>query len=61
VETKDPKGRPVFLVGAAGAGKDAGVGTDFHAVEHGRVSVTPLQIDLTRHAAIASLARWLPQ
>jgi 5'-nucleotidase len=61
VETKDPKGRPVFWVGAAGAGQDAGPGTDFHAVEHGRVSVTPLQIDLTRHAAIASLARWLPQ
>ena len=61
VETRDPKGRPVFWVGAAGAGQDAGPGTDFHAVEHGRVSVTPLQIDLTRHAAIAALARWLPQ
>ena len=48
VETKDPKGRPVFWVGAAGAGQDAGPGTDFHAVENGRVSVTPLQIDLTQ-------------
>ena len=61
VETKDPKGRPVFWVGAAGAGQDAGAGTDFNAVEHGRVSVTPLQIDLTRHAAIATLAQWLPR
>jgi 5'-nucleotidase len=61
VETKDPKGRPVFWVGAAGAGQDAGPGTDFHAIEHGRVSVTPLQIDLTHHAAIASLAQWLPR
>lgn len=61
VETRDPKGRPVFWVGAAGAGQDAGPGTDFHAVEHGQVSVTPLQIDLTRHAAIESLARWLPR
>lgn len=60
VETKDPKGRPVFWVGAAGAGQDAGAGTDFHAIEHRRVSVTPLQIDLTRHSAISSLARWLP-
>jgi 5'-nucleotidase len=61
VETKDPKGRPVFWVGAAGAGQDAGAGTDFYAVEHGRVSVTPLQIDLTRHSAISSLAKWLPR
>jgi 5'-nucleotidase len=59
VETKDPKGRPVFWVGAAGAGQDAGPGTDFHAVEHGLVSVTPLQIDLTRHSAVPTLAGWL--
>jgi 5'-nucleotidase len=61
VETKDPKGRPVFWVGAAGAGQDAGPGTDFHAVEHGRVSVTPLQIDLTHHASIAAIGQWLSQ
>ncbi len=61
VETRDPKGRPVFWVGAAGAGQDAGPGTDFHAVEHGSVSVTPLQIDLTRHASVESLGKWLAQ
>ncbi|MCC7258046.1 MAG: 5'/3'-nucleotidase SurE [Gammaproteobacteria bacterium] len=60
IETRDPKGRPVFWVGAAGAGQDAGPGTDFHAIEHGRVSVTPLQFDLTRHTALDALARWLP-
>ncbi len=60
VEAKDPKGRPVFWVGAAGSGQDAGPGTDFHAIEHNRVSVTPLQFDLTRHAALETLARWLP-
>jgi 5'-nucleotidase len=59
VESRDPKGRPVFWVGAAGAGQDAGPGTDFHAVEHQCVSVTPMQIDLTRHSAIDSLAQWL--
>jgi 5'-nucleotidase len=61
VQAKDPKGRPVFWVGSAGAGQDAGPGTDFHAVEHARVSVTPMHIDLTRHAAIATLAGWLPR
>jgi len=61
VETKDPKGRPVFWVGPAGQGQDAGPGTDFHAIEHRRVSVTPLQIDLTRHTGIEPLAQWLPR
>ncbi len=61
VETTDPKGRPVFWVGAAGAGQDAGPGTDFHAIEQRRVSVTPLHFDLTQHTAIAALSKWLPR
>lgn len=60
VPMQDPKGRTVYWVGPAGAGQDAGPGTDFHALEHGYVSVTPLQFDLTRHRAIASLGEWLP-
>lgn len=61
IESRDPKGRPVFWVGAAGTGQDAGPGTDFHAIDQQRVSVTPLHIDLTRHAAIPALTRWLAQ
>ena len=41
------------------AGADAGAGTDFLAVENGLVSVTPLSIDLTRHAALPDVERWL--
>lgn len=59
IEARDPRGRPVYWVGPAGPEQDAGPGTDFHAVAHGFVSVTPLQIDLTRHAAIERLAGWL--
>jgi 5'-nucleotidase len=59
VKAKDPRGRDVYWVGNAGAGQDAGPGTDFHAVAAGYASITPLQIDLTRHAALASLSRWL--
>ena len=42
-----------------GVGADAGPGTDFHAVEHGYASITPLHIDLTRHAALPGLEAWL--
>jgi 5'-nucleotidase len=59
VKSADPKGRPIFWVGPAGAGQDAGPGTDFHAVREGYVSVTPIQIDLTRYDAIEPLGEWL--
>jgi 5'-nucleotidase len=61
VRGMDPRGREIYWVGAAGKGQDAGPGTDFHAVAHGRVSVTPLQVDLTRHAALDELRDWLAE
>ena len=59
VRSQDPRGRNVYWVGSAGAGQDAGPGTDFHAIAEGYASITPLQIDLTRHAAMPELERWL--
>jgi 5'-nucleotidase len=59
VSTTDPRGRPVYWIGPAGQGQDAGPGTDFHAVAHRRVSITPLQIDLTRHAMLDDLKEWI--
>jgi 5'-nucleotidase len=59
IQAADPRGRPVYWVGPAGAQQDAGPGTDFHAIAEGFVSVTPLQIDLTRHAAIPAVQTWL--
>lgn len=56
---KDPRGRPIYWVGAAGPEADAGEGTDFHAVRNGYVSITPIQVDLTRHAAVSSVTEWL--
>jgi 5'-nucleotidase len=57
--SRDPRGRTVYWVGPAGPEQDAGPGTDFYAVRSGYVSITPLQVDLTRHQSLDSLARWL--
>lgn len=59
IRAKDPKGHAIYWVGPAGAGQDAGPGTDFHAVANRCVSITPLQIDLTRHAMLDDLRDWL--
>ncbi len=59
VKSQDPRGRPIYWVGPAGAEQDAGPGTDFHAVRNGYVSVTPLQVDLTRHRTLPELSAWL--
>jgi 5'-nucleotidase len=58
IKAEDPRGRPVYWVGPAGASQDSGPGTDFHAVAEGYVSVTPLTIDLTNHAALDGLRTW---
>jgi 5'-nucleotidase len=61
VRQQDPYGRDIFWVGPPGSAQDAGIGTDFHALENGYVSVTPLQIDLTRHEGVQALGTWLAE
>jgi 5'-nucleotidase len=59
VKSLNPRGDTVYWVGPAGAARDAGPGTDFHAIEHGAVSVTPLQVDLTHPGQIDILRQWV--
>ena len=59
VPARDPRGKAVYWIGPAGASADAGPGTDFMAISQGFVSVTPLSIDLTRHAALPAVSAWL--
>lgn len=59
VRMVSPRNETVYWIGAAGAAADAGPGTDFHAVEQGCVSVTPLQIDLTHMKQLPSIRQWL--
>jgi 5'-nucleotidase len=56
---QDPRGDPMYWVGPPGAAQDAGEGTDFYAVSQHYVSITPLQIDLTRYDSLAELSNWL--
>ena len=50
---------PSSQVVSAGSGQDAGEGTDFHAIAADRVSITPLQVDLTRYAQMEAVTAWL--
>lgn len=59
IKTQDPHGRDIYWIGLAGAVKDAGEGTDFHATALGHVSITPLQIDLTHAAQLDALKKGL--
>lgn len=59
IEEIDPRGRKCYWIGLAGSEQDAGPGTDFHAVNNGKVSITPLQIDFTNYKAFDQVASWL--
>ncbi len=59
VKAQNPHGQTVYWVGAAGKAQDAGAGTDFHAIGNRRVSVTPLQIDLTQYGQLDAVRSWM--
>ncbi|HTR97586.1 MAG TPA: 5'/3'-nucleotidase SurE [Candidatus Acidoferrales bacterium] len=54
----DPRGREYFWIGGEDPIWEPSPGTDFHAVHEGFVSMTPLQLDLTDHAARAEMEHW---
>lgn len=58
---RDPRGQIIYWVGLPGPGQDAGLGTDFYAIENNRVSITPLQLDLTHYQAFDSLSEWVKE
>lgn len=59
VKALNPRGETVYWIGAAGPAADAGPGTDFHAIENGRVSLTPLQMDLTNLQQMNAVREWM--
>ena len=59
IKSTNPRGETIYWVGAAGIAQDAGEGTDFFAIQNNKISITPLQIDLTRYDQIGYLKDWL--
>lgn len=59
VKATNPRGQSVYWIGAAGDAQDAGEGTDFNAIACNRVSITPLQIDLTQYYNLDAMRQWL--
>lgn len=59
VADKDPRGRRIYWIGPAGGELDAGAGTDFHAVANRKVSITPIQTDVTRYPALDQVGDWV--
>jgi 5'-nucleotidase len=59
IRQTSPRGDAMYWIGPAGDAREAGEGTDFHATALGQVSITPLQVDLTDHAALPQWRAWV--
>jgi len=59
VKREDPRGREIYWIGPPGPEQEAGPGTDFYALSRNKVSISPLQLDLTNYQAFDSLSTWL--
>jgi 5'-nucleotidase len=58
IERLDPYGTPYYWVGGPATSGDAEPGTDVAAVREGKISVTPITLDLTHHDLIEDLGSW---
>lgn len=59
IKQSDPRGHTIYWIGPPGVEEDAGPGTDFYAINSGKVSITPMKVDPTHHPSISPLAEWL--
>jgi 5'-nucleotidase len=58
VERLDPRGIPYFWIGGPPPSGLAVPGTDFHAVIHRRIAITPIHLDLTGRRLLRRLKTW---
>ena len=58
IKEYDPRGSAIYWIGPPGQEADAGPGTDFFAVSHGSVSMTPLHLDMTNYKLFEQISAW---
>lgn len=58
IEKTDPRGRPYFWIGNGEPRWDEASGTDIEAIRAGKISVSPIHLDLTNHRAIERIRNW---
>ena len=58
VRKVDPRGRDYYWIGGQDAEWEDREGSDFHAVDQGFVSVTPMRLDFTDEVALAEIGAW---
>lgn len=59
IRAKDPRGCDIYWVGPPGSAQEEGPGTDFYALSHQYVSITPIHTDLTHHRILDTVSDWL--
>ncbi len=57
LKLSDPHGKPIYWITAEEFGWRLEEGTDYWAVYHGYVSITPLQLDMTNFGALEELKK----
>lgn len=58
IEKIDPRGQKYYWLGGGENGWYGEKGTDIHAINKGKISITPLHIDLTNYSAYKDLLDW---
>ena len=58
VEKVDPRGKKYYWIGEGSFVFDQRGDTDYEAVTHSSISITPLHLDLTNYASIRQLKKW---
>lgn len=61
IECVDPRGNVLYWIAGVGSSVDNGPGTDFYAVEHGYVSITPVHFDMTNYDSMSNVENWLEE
>lgn len=59
IKSETPYGESMYWIGPVGAILDLGEDTDFWAIQHGCVSITPLSLDLTHFEQLEQTRQWV--